>query len=92
MFLQVMLVCTGMELNGIKIFNGTVEEIKHVANDVIGDDHYLVSVGYWSINPPKPALGEFNNNTKKWKGYQFQIAGDASFCMDRRQWIFYCSW
>lgn len=59
-----------------KNINGTVEEIKHVSNDVIGDDHYLVSVGNWSINPPKPALGEFNNSTKKWKGYQFQIAGE----------------
>src|SRR5690606_24465864 len=56
--------------------NGTVEEIKHVANDVTGDDHYLVSVGNWSINPPKPALGEFDNRTKKWKGYQFQTQGE----------------
>jgi hypothetical protein len=69
----------GLHWNGNKWdknLNGTVEEIKHVSNDVIGDDHYLVSVGNWSINPPKPALGEFNNNTKKWKGLQFQIAGE----------------
>ncbi|MDP2302827.1 MAG: hypothetical protein Q8N03_10445 [Ignavibacteria bacterium] len=56
--------------------NGTVEEIKHVANDVTGDDQYMVSVGNWSIDPPKPALGEFDHRTNKWKGYQFQIQGE----------------
>lgn len=69
----------GLHWNGKKWdtnINGTVEEIKHVANDVTGDDYYLVSVGNWSINPPKPALGEFDNRTKKWKGYQFQTAGE----------------
>ena len=69
----------GLHWNGKKWdtnINGTVEEIKHVANDVTGDDHYMVSVGNWSIDPPKPALGEFDNNTKKWKGYQYQIQGE----------------
>lgn len=69
----------GLHWNGKKWdtnINGTVEEIKHVANDVTGDDHYMVSVGNWSIDPPKPALGEFDNRTKKWKGYQFQIQGE----------------
>ncbi|NUN68774.1 MAG: hypothetical protein HUU02_03585 [Bacteroidetes bacterium] len=56
--------------------NGTNAEIAHVANDVTGDDHFMVSVGNWSINPPKPALGEFNNQTKKWKGYQFETTGE----------------
>ena len=69
----------GLHWNGKKWdtnINGTVDEIKHVANDVAGDDHYMVSVGNWSIDPPKPALGEFDNRTKKWKGYQFQIQGE----------------
>ena len=69
----------GLHWNGKKWdtnINGTVDEIKHVANDVIGDDHYMVSVGNWSIDPPKPALGEFDNRIKKWKGYQFQIQGE----------------
>ncbi|MEX2603807.1 MAG: hypothetical protein WD361_06375 [Gracilimonas sp.] len=56
--------------------NGTVEEIKHVANDVTGDDYYMVSVGNWSINPPKPGIGEFDNRAKEWKGYQFETAGE----------------
>jgi len=56
--------------------NGTDEEVGHVANDVTGDDHFMVSVGNWYINPPKPALGEFDNRTKKWKHYQFQTTGE----------------
>lgn len=56
--------------------NGTVDEIKHVANDVTGDDHYMVSVGNWAINPSKPGIGEFDNRTKKWTGYQFQTSGE----------------
>ncbi|MBU2506288.1 MAG: hypothetical protein KJ799_06140, partial [Bacteroidetes bacterium] len=56
--------------------NGKVSEIKHVSNDVTGDEYYMVSVGNWSINPPKPALGEFDNRTKRWKGYQYQIEGE----------------
>ncbi|MCK6615917.1 MAG: hypothetical protein L6Q47_16910 [Ignavibacteriaceae bacterium] len=59
-----------------KDINGTVEEIKHVANDVTGDDFYMVSVGNWAINPSKPGIGEFDNRTKKWKGYQFSTAGE----------------
>ena len=69
----------GLHWNGIRWdsnINGTVEEVKHVANDATGDDHYMVSVGNWSINPPKPALGEFDNRTKRWQGYQFQTAGE----------------
>ena len=56
--------------------NGTDEEVGHLANDVTGDDHFMVSVGNWYINPPKPALGEFDNRTKKWKHYQFQTSGE----------------
>ena len=56
--------------------NGTDAEVAHVANDVTGDDHFMVSVGNWSINPSKPGIGEFDNLTKKWKGYQFQTQGE----------------
>ncbi|MDP2303814.1 MAG: hypothetical protein Q8N03_15465 [Ignavibacteria bacterium] len=56
--------------------NGTDEEVGHVANDVTGDDHFMVSVGNWYINPPKPAVGEFDNRMKKWKHYQFQTTGE----------------
>ena len=56
--------------------NGTVEEIRHVSNDVTGDSSYMVSVGNWSITPPKPALGEFDNTTKQWTGYQFETEGE----------------
>jgi hypothetical protein len=69
----------GLHWNGKKWdinINGTVDEIKHVANDVTGDDYFMVSVGNWSITPPKPGLGEFNNLTKKWKGYQFETQGE----------------
>lgn len=72
-------VILGRHWNGINWetnINGTVDEIKHVANDVTGDGHYMVSVGNWSINPPKPALGEFDNRTKRWRGYQFQTQGE----------------
>jgi hypothetical protein len=56
--------------------NGTVEDIKHVTNDLIGDKFYMVSVGNWSINPSKPGIGEFDNRTKKWKGFQYETEGE----------------
>jgi len=56
--------------------NGTDAEVGHVANDVTGDDHFMVSVGNWSFTPPKPAIGEFDNLTKKWKSYQFETQGE----------------
>jgi hypothetical protein len=56
--------------------NGTDAEVAHVSNDVTGDDHYMVSVGNWAINPSKPGIGEFNNITKKWTGFQFQTQGE----------------
>jgi hypothetical protein len=56
--------------------NGTDAEVGHVANDVTGDDHFMVSVGNWAINPSKPAIGEFDNLTKKWKNYQFETQGE----------------
>lgn len=69
----------GLHWNGIewsRDIHGTPAEIKSVANDVTGDDSYMVTVGNWSINPPKPGISEFNNMTKKWKGYQFETSGE----------------
>lgn len=69
----------GLHWNGSRWdtnINGSVQEIQHVASDVAGDDHHMVSVGNWSITPPKPALGEFDNRTKRWQGYQFQTQGE----------------
>lgn len=56
--------------------NGTVDDIKHYTNDLTGDDQFMVSVGYYHIGNPKVGLGEFDNRTKKWKGYQFSTAGE----------------
>ena len=55
-------------------------DIKHTPLDVIGDDHFMVSVGYWGIGSSSgviylAGLAEFDNNTKKWTGYQFQTQG-----------------
>lgn len=50
-------------------------DIKHYASDVTGDDHFMVSVGSWHIGNEKAGLAEFDNRTKKWKGYQFQTPG-----------------
>lgn len=56
--------------------NGTNTEIGHTSNDVTGDHIFMVSVGYWGDPGIKSALGEFDNRTKKWKGHQFQQAGE----------------
>tara|TARA_Y100001935_G_scaffold224416_1_gene200599 strand:+ start:2873 stop:4024 length:1152 start_codon:yes stop_codon:yes gene_type:complete len=50
-------------------------DIAHYSNDVTGDDHFMVSVGSWSIGDEKPGLSEFDNHTKQWKGFQFQRQG-----------------
>lgn len=56
--------------------NGSYEEIKHYANDVTGDNFYMVSVGYWAIGSERAGLAEFDNRSKKWKGHQFQTQGE----------------
>lgn len=69
----------GLRWNGTEWtndINGSVEEIKHVANDVIGDKFYMVSVGNWSRTPSKPGIGEFDNRTKKWIGHQYETEGE----------------
>jgi hypothetical protein len=72
-------VIIGLHWNGSgwgRNINGSPQDIQHFANDVIGDSHFMVSVGYWSIGNEKAGLAEFDNTTRKWKGYQFQTAGD----------------
>ncbi|HEY9165544.1 MAG TPA: hypothetical protein VIS48_05230 [Candidatus Kryptonia bacterium] len=53
----------------------TYSTILHLSNDATGDDHFLVSVGYWAVGDEKVGLAEFDNHTKKWAGYQFQTPG-----------------
>lgn len=68
----------GLHWNGKKWdtnIYGQPMEIAQYAVDVTGDSFYMVSVGERSFNPTKPGIGEFNNRTKKWKGYQFQTDG-----------------
>ncbi len=50
--------------------------VLHLSNDVTGDDHYMVSVGYWAVGDGKAGLAEFDNNTKRWKALQFRTSGD----------------
>jgi hypothetical protein len=69
----------GLHWNGTvwnNSINGADLEVAHFSNDVVGDDHFMVSVGYFSISPSRPGLAEFDNQTKKWKGYQFQTNGE----------------
>ena len=56
--------------------NGTDLQVAQYSNDVTGDDHYMVSVGYYSISPPQPGIGEFDNSAKKWTRYQFNTQGN----------------
>jgi hypothetical protein len=70
----------GLHWNGQKWgtdIHGTPEEIKHESNFVTGDDFFMVSVGYWGYSHIYYAgLGEFDNRTKKWKGFRFQTEGE----------------
>jgi hypothetical protein len=52
------------------------DQVQHLSNDVIGDGHYMVSVGYWSVGNEKVGLAEFDNRTKQWTGFQFQTQGE----------------
>ena len=68
----------GLHWNGKiwdKSINGSFSEINHYPNDVTGDDFFMVTVGYWAIGQEKAGFGEFDNRTKKWKGYQTQMPG-----------------
>ncbi|RNC83741.1 MAG: hypothetical protein ED557_08155 [Balneola sp.] len=52
-----------------------ISEIKHNSVDVTGDSFYMVSVGFWDKSDEKVGLAEFNNQTKAWKGTQFERKG-----------------
>jgi hypothetical protein len=45
--------------------------------DVTGDDHFMVTVGFWGIGAIDYAgVAEFDNNMKKWKSYQLTAVGN----------------
>lgn len=47
------------------------------ANDVTGDEHFMVGAGYLMFTGVRPAIAEFDNKTKKWQRYDFaQTAGE----------------
>jgi hypothetical protein len=57
--------------------HGTIEnDVKHFSNNVTGDRSHLVSVGFYSLSNPKAGLAEFDNRTKKWKGFQYETEGE----------------
>lgn len=70
----------GLRWNGIEwsgdIHGTTENDVKHFSNDVTGDRSHLVSVGMYDFSNPKAGLAEFDNRTKKWKGFQFQTEGE----------------
>lgn len=58
---------------------GTPMEIGHWSEAVTGDNNLMVSVGSADVGLPGiPAIGEFNNNQKKWKKTVFQSTGKLS--------------
>lgn len=58
------------------IFKNPIQEVGHYSYDATGDDNFMVSVGEWAMYPnSKCGLSEFDNSTKKWKGYQFNTEG-----------------
>ncbi len=52
------------------------------ADDVIGDNHIMVAVGYRLYGDTmggavsKPAIAEFDNNTKKWNRSEYDLIGE----------------
>ena len=65
--------------NGVKwspiILSDVIAQLGNNPIDVSGDDKIMVTVGEYDFENPKPGIGEFNNQTKQWKGYQFQTSG-----------------
>ncbi len=58
--------------------------------DVIGDDHLLVSVGYWGIDTIEYAgVAEFDNRTKKMEKLSASSSWRASLGLDGREGIFH---
>ena len=60
--------------------HGGPQDIRCTPNDVTGDDHFMVAVGYWGYGSTSgvtivAGIAEFDNDAKKWTGYQFQTQG-----------------
>ncbi len=46
-------------------------------NDLTGDDHLLIAVGFHAVPGHEYAgIAEFNNNTKQWRSYQLSTEGE----------------
>ncbi len=57
--------------------------------EVIGDDHFMVSVGYWGVGGTiYPGVAEFDNNTKRWTSYHFQTPGELRCVWTDREGYF----
>lgn len=56
-------------------YSDLISELGTQPLDITGDDQYMVAVGDYDPNSAKPGIGEYNNQTKKWKGTQFQTSG-----------------
>lgn len=69
----------GIRWNGKKwtqdIYGQPLPDIKHYSKAIAGTETEFVSVGYWAIGNEKMALGEFNNQTKKWNSFQYSTPG-----------------
>ena len=74
----------GLHWNG-KVWSNDIHEsflgdIGHTPLDVTGDDHFMVSVGYWGMGSSTgvqyyAGLAEFDNSSRKWTPYEFQTQG-----------------
>ena len=75
----------GLHWNG-KVWSNDIHEsflgdIGHTPLDVTGDDHFMVSVGYWGMGSSTgvqyyAGLAEFDNSSRKWTPYEFQTQGN----------------
>lgn len=57
------------------VFSNSIEQLGNDPYDATGDGHFMVMVGTVGFENPRPGIGEYNNQTKQWKGYQFQTEG-----------------
>ena len=68
-------------INGTFGYDNITEKWGDIAidprNDVTGDDHFMVAVGWWGHSTTTYAgIAEFDNSIKKWKSYQLQAVGE----------------
>jgi len=68
-------------INGTYGYDNITEKWGDIAidprNDVTGDDHFMVAVGWWGHSTTTYAgIAEFDNSIKKWKSYQLQAVGE----------------